>query len=140
MLSDKVNIIQDQLLPDITESIDLASQVALAETKELVNMIAKLDSEEVVLQRAAAKLKKGNEQLEEAIPQIDDQIEQALKLLDELETFDVDAEQIMSDVMVPKSEIKAKLIKCQCKDEALQATLQGYKAVKEIEDVDSWIG
>ena len=56
MITDKVNIIKDKLMPDITESIDLASQVTLAETKELVSMIAKLDAEEVVLQRAKAKL------------------------------------------------------------------------------------
>ena len=36
-------------MPDITESIDLATEVTLAETKELVSRIAVLDAEEVVL-------------------------------------------------------------------------------------------
>lgn len=92
MISEKLKIITDDLLPTLTENIENCTDVTLSETKELVEKISKLDSEEVVLLRAMSKLRKNNEQLEEAIPQIDDQIAQAEKLLEDLETFDVDAD------------------------------------------------
>lgn len=107
--------------------------------KELIENIDSMDAASVGIDGRLYNLRRSNQELDAALPEMDEEIEKLEAALAALEEQELNGESIVSHVLKPRSEIHEKIIKYQVKDEALQSTILGLKQMRDIDDVEEWL-
>ena len=133
---EKEKLIQEVIVPKFRATIvqDIANPM-IEDTKDLIKRIDEYDDQSRELATKLNDVSKQNKQFKDAMPQIDEQI--AL-LKNQLATFDklvVNADSVQEEIFKPKSEIDAKIVQQQCKIEAYQKLIFGFREPEEVTDL-----
>lgn len=77
-----------------------------------------MDKAAVGIDRRLYNLRRSNQELDAALPEMDEEIAKLEAALETLDQQELTGELIVSDVLKPRSEIHQKILKYQVKDEA----------------------
>lgn len=101
-MKDKLQVINDSLIQTVNDMVvDSVAKVKTAECKELLTKIDEFDKNDVELSKNLYDLRKQNNKLEDALPEMDKQIEMLEAAMAKFEGKELTADTIVNDVMTP---------------------------------------
>jgi hypothetical protein len=72
------------------------------------------------------------------LPHLDKQIDILKAKLEEVDYAELNADQILNEIFTPQNAIDKKILHYQCKDEAFQSTLLGFKS-GDVNNLSGWL-
>jgi len=105
---------------------------------EIIKKIDQFEENTSKIDKNLEDIKKHNHQLKQAIPFIDEQIKAMQEAIDLTDQADMGADELIEELFRPRDEITEKLLKKDIKLRAIQESLEGLRAVDDIEDVREW--